>query len=67
MLQVHILQRLLNGINLYNMKKYEVTMKEVGSDHPITSFFCGDVSEHYLIDHYGLNENYIEWYTIKKL
>lgn len=49
------------------MKKYEVTMKEVGSDHPITSFFCGDVSEHYLIDHYGLNEKDIEWYTIKKL
>lgn len=49
------------------MKKYEITMKEVWCDHPITSFFCGDVSEHYLIDHYGLNEKDIEWYTIKKL
>ena len=42
-------------------------MKEVGRDHPITSIFSGDVSEQYLIDHYGLNENDIEWYTIKKL
>ena len=49
------------------MKKYEITMKEVWSDHPITSFFCGDVSEHYLIDHYGLNENDIARYKIKKL
>lgn len=67
MLPVHILQRQLNGINPYNMKKYEITMKEVWCDHPITSFFCGDVSECYLIDHYGLNKKDIEWYTIKKL
>ncbi len=49
------------------MARYKITMKEVGRIESITSEFCGEVSEEYLIKHYGLNESDIEWYDIKKI
>lgn len=49
------------------MKQYKITMKEVGTERPIESFYYGDVSREYLIDFYGLKQPDIEWYNIEEV
>lgn len=49
------------------MKQYKITMKEVGTERPLESFYSGDVSREYLIDFYGLKQPDIEWYNIEEV
>lgn len=49
------------------MKQYKITMKEVGNDRLLESFYYGDVSREYLVDFYGLNQPDIEWYDIEDI
>ena len=49
------------------MKQYKITMKEVGTERPLESFYYGDVSREYLIDFYGLKQPDIEWYNIEEV
>ena len=44
---------------------YEVTVKEVGHDHPITTSYTGDVTREFIIDFFGLKQPDVEWYKIR--
>lgn len=46
-------------------RTYEVTVKEVGHDHPVTTSYTGDVTSEFIIDFFGLTQPDVEWYKIR--
>lgn len=45
---------------------YKITIKEVGRDDVIVSYYSGDISEQGLIEFYGLDHDDVEWYQIEE-
>ena len=46
------------------MKTFTIIIKEKLMEKPIMTTYIGDVTEKYLIKHYGLDQNDVEWYKI---
>lgn len=47
------------------MRHFEITIKEVGREHPIKTSYVGDVTYKYLVDFFGLENPDVEWYGIE--
>lgn len=48
------------------MRKWNVTIKEVGNPNPIHTSYYGDVDYIFVRDFYGCKEPDVEWYTIEE-
>ena len=48
------------------MKKWNVTIKEFGNPHPISTCYYGDVNYLFVRDFFGCQEPDVEWYEIKE-
>lgn len=49
------------------MKKYRITVKEVGHVGPIDTTYSGDKDEKGLIEFFGLENEDVEWYKKEEL
>lgn len=48
------------------MRKWKVTIKEVGNDKPITTYYAGNVDYKFVKDFFGCEESDVEWYEIEE-
>lgn len=48
------------------MRKWKVTIKEVGNDKPITTHYVGNVDYIFVRDFFGCKESDVEWYEIEE-
>ena len=53
--------------NIFNMKKYKITYKEVNRPNSATTTYEGTMSEAQVIEFFGLNEPEVEWYKIETI
>ena len=51
------------------MRKWRVTIKEVGNDHPLVSEYWGDdyVDEKFCVNWWGLKNPDVEWYRLEEV
>ena len=48
-------------------RKWKVTIKEKGLEHPIVSHMYGYYDEADVVKHYGLNQDDVEWYKMEDI
>lgn len=48
-------------------KHYQITIKETGTDKPITTEYHGNIDEQGLVAFFGLENPDVEWYKIEEL
>lgn len=49
------------------MKGWRAKIKEVGSDSILTPILIGDFDENYAIQHWGLDQDDVEWYKLERI
>lgn len=63
---IFVVEKVMLNLKQQQMTTYNITFKEVGNNHIMTTSHTGNLTKNEVIDFFGLNNNDVEWYEINE-